>query len=148
MPTPEGQFREKEITMNTYDVLIEAIAAVYVIVTVDEENEERAVIAAITGCKELPLTDWELACPIPAEDPVGEVEEPLVLGVSCAETGPYDPLERKAYQAWLRYCTSGQKPDDIPSRPDIVYRDQGWTSWCAWLGWTKNGKPLGNGSVV
>lgn len=36
--------------------------------------------------------------------------------------------------AWQTYCTSGDRPSDIPSAPDYVYRVSGWTSWGDWLG--------------
>ena len=35
---------------------------------------------------------------------------------------------------WLAYCKSGKKPDDIPTNPDTVYADDGWTSVADWLG--------------
>ena len=34
---------------------------------------------------------------------------------------------------WIAYCESGQKPDDIPDRPDIVYADE-WKGWDDFLG--------------
>jgi hypothetical protein len=34
---------------------------------------------------------------------------------------------------WDAYATSGEKPEDIPSRPDSVYRDR-WVSTRDWLG--------------
>jgi hypothetical protein len=30
---------------------------------------------------------------------------------------------------WILYCTSGEKPDAIPARPDLVYADSGWNGW-------------------
>jgi hypothetical protein len=38
---------------------------------------------------------------------------------------------KTGWQAWSK---SGQRPSDIPSRPDKVYRDDGWISWPDWLG--------------
>ena len=35
---------------------------------------------------------------------------------------------------WLEYCSSGRKPDDIPSSPYIVYKNKGWKSMPDWLG--------------
>jgi hypothetical protein len=32
------------------------------------------------------------------------------------------------------YCRSGDKPDDIPARPDHVYAEEGWRGWGDWLG--------------
>lgn len=36
-------------------------------------------------------------------------------------------------QAWLEYCASGQRPDDIPSNPQQVYKDE-WRGVSDWLG--------------
>jgi hypothetical protein len=36
-------------------------------------------------------------------------------------------------QDWLDYATSGKKPIDIPSRPDVVYRTE-WYTWKDFLG--------------
>lgn len=37
---------------------------------------------------------------------------------------------------WFKYCKSGNKPNDIPTRPDIVYRKkQEWLSWKDFLGY-------------
>ncbi len=35
---------------------------------------------------------------------------------------------------WEEYRTSGRKPSDIPSAPDQVYGNAGWSSWGDWLG--------------
>ncbi len=35
---------------------------------------------------------------------------------------------------WQTYLRSGEKPEDIPSNPDVTYRDSGWISWADWLG--------------
>jgi hypothetical protein len=34
---------------------------------------------------------------------------------------------------WKLYCKSG-KPDNIPSNPNVVYKDNGWYNWGDWLG--------------
>jgi hypothetical protein len=34
---------------------------------------------------------------------------------------------------WKKWCKSGKKPDDIPSAPNIIYKDSGWVSWGDWL---------------
>jgi hypothetical protein len=36
-------------------------------------------------------------------------------------------------QDWRIYCTSGQKPADIPYKPERTYKDN-WVSWGHWLG--------------
>lgn len=35
---------------------------------------------------------------------------------------------------WRVYCTSGNKPSDIPANPQVVYRNQGWIGLGDWLG--------------
>ena len=35
---------------------------------------------------------------------------------------------------WIKYCKSGEKPDDIPSDPYRVYAGKGWVSYPDWLG--------------
>ena len=42
--------------------------------------------------------------------------------------------------AWKEYCKSGNKPRDIPSHPDYVYKNEGWKGVKNWLG-TENKKP-------
>ena len=43
-------------------------------------------------------------------------------------------LGLKSCKEWHSYCKSGMKPDDIPSSPTRVYKDQGWKGWGDWLG--------------
>jgi hypothetical protein len=43
-------------------------------------------------------------------------------------------LHLQYYSDWPAYCTSGQKPSDIPSSPGIVYKDKGWIGFADWLG--------------
>ena len=40
----------------------------------------------------------------------------------------------KGKKAWRQWCKSGDRPRDIPSCPDKVYRGKGWVSWPDWLG--------------
>jgi hypothetical protein len=35
---------------------------------------------------------------------------------------------------WYAWSKSGQRPSDIPGRPDETYHDAGWISWNDWLG--------------
>ncbi len=35
---------------------------------------------------------------------------------------------------WRKYCKIGEKPDNIPACPDIVYKDKGWISYGDFLG--------------
>jgi predicted helicase len=39
----------------------------------------------------------------------------------------------KTANEWKEYSSSGKRPDNIPSGPNIVYRDE-WISWGHWLG--------------
>jgi hypothetical protein len=43
-------------------------------------------------------------------------------------------LGLKTAKDWYAYCTTGQKPADIPYSPDVVYRNKGWINWGDWLG--------------
>jgi hypothetical protein len=43
-------------------------------------------------------------------------------------------LHLKSFAEWLDYCKSSQKPPDIPSNSQTVYRDAGWAGWGDWLG--------------
>ena len=43
-------------------------------------------------------------------------------------------LELKRQEGWKEWSKSRQRPVDIPSRPDLTYRDAGWISWPDWLG--------------
>jgi hypothetical protein len=57
---------------------------------------------------------------------------------------PYLPYEEaKAFvnnlglsdsRAWSEYCTSGLKPDNIPSSPSDIYKDKGYVNLGEWLG--------------
>jgi integrase-like protein len=43
-------------------------------------------------------------------------------------------LDLKSAAEWYDYCKSGKKPADIPTAPDQIYADTGWSSWGDWLG--------------
>jgi hypothetical protein len=43
-------------------------------------------------------------------------------------------LGLKNTQDWQNFCRSGQKPHDIPTTPDRVYKDSGWRGLSDWLG--------------
>ena len=36
---------------------------------------------------------------------------------------------------WQEWSRSGERLTNIPSHPDVVYRDTGWISWPDWLGY-------------
>ena len=42
-------------------------------------------------------------------------------------------LGLKNYKDWERYCRTGKKPFDIPSKPHITYSKE-WKNWNEWLG--------------
>jgi len=46
-------------------------------------------------------------------------------------------LGLKSQKEWKDYCRSGEKPDDIPSKPDNGYADQGWAGMGDWLGYVR-----------
>ena len=35
---------------------------------------------------------------------------------------------------WGKYCTSGKKPADIPSNPNLIYAEKGWEGYSDWIG--------------
>jgi len=43
-------------------------------------------------------------------------------------------LKLKNEAAWQIFCKGGNRPSDIPARPNQVYKDNGWISWGDWLG--------------
>jgi len=43
-------------------------------------------------------------------------------------------LNLKTYNEWQEYSTSGNKPDDIPRAPHLIYKNKGWKNMGDWLG--------------
>jgi 3-mercaptopyruvate sulfurtransferase SseA len=43
-------------------------------------------------------------------------------------------LKLNSQKEWGKYCNSGQKPEIIPTAPNQVYKQDGWTTWGDWLG--------------
>ena len=43
-------------------------------------------------------------------------------------------LGLKSVAGWRNYLKSGKKPNDIPSKPDLVYANGGWVGWGDWFG--------------
>jgi len=43
-------------------------------------------------------------------------------------------LGLKSSTEWSNYCKSGKKPTDFPAKPNVVYKNKGWTNWGDWLG--------------
>ena len=44
------------------------------------------------------------------------------------------PLNIKNSKEWNKYCSSGEKPFDIPSHPRVTYKNSGWISFQDWVG--------------
>ncbi len=42
-------------------------------------------------------------------------------------------LNLKDITEWNEYCKSGNKPDDIPSDPESIYKNKGWKTMKYWL---------------
>ena len=45
-------------------------------------------------------------------------------------------LGLKTQKDWKEYCSSGKKPDDIPSNLNTSYKNKGWKGYGDWLGTT------------
>jgi superfamily II DNA or RNA helicase len=43
-------------------------------------------------------------------------------------------LKLKLRRDWIQYCKSGNKPKNIPSEPDLIYKENGFVSFQDWLG--------------
>ena len=43
-------------------------------------------------------------------------------------------LNLKNNKEWRTYCSSGRKPENIPSNPNAVYKNKGWKGFGDWLG--------------
>ncbi len=46
-------------------------------------------------------------------------------------------LKIRNIEEWKEYSKSGQRPDGIPSAPDLTYKGKGWMGWKDWLGHKK-----------
>ena len=47
-------------------------------------------------------------------------------------------LGLKTNKEWRKYCASGLRPKEIPSNPDLTFKNNGWVSWSDWLGNNNN----------
>ncbi len=43
-------------------------------------------------------------------------------------------LKLRSEREWKEYSKTDERPDDIPTNPNITYRDDGWNGWVDWLG--------------
>ena len=62
----------------------------------------------------------------------------------CSKIKPFKEAQKFArslkirnIEEWKEYCKSEQRPDGIPSAPDITYKGKGWMGWKDWLGYKK-----------
>jgi hypothetical protein len=46
-------------------------------------------------------------------------------------------LKLKNFNEWFKFCKSGKRPFDIPTNPQMVYKEK-WISWHDWFGVFKN----------
>jgi len=56
-------------------------------------------------------------------------------------------LDLRSCADWKNYCKGqlpdiGEKPDDIPTCPDTVYKSKGWNNWGEWLGTFRTHPPV------
>jgi superfamily II DNA or RNA helicase len=52
-------------------------------------------------------------------------------------------LKLKSLREWKVYSPSGQRPEDIPSHPETIYKDDGWLGWPDFLGYEPKSKGSG-----
>ena len=66
---------------------------------------------------------------------VGTNQTPKVLSLSFEEARTYvHSPGLKGFTEWVAWCKSGGRPANIPSNPNRVYRNRGWTNWGDFLG--------------
>lgn len=46
-------------------------------------------------------------------------------------------LDLRSEQDWKDFKQSGKKPANIPAKPEKVYKEQGWSGYMDWLGYSK-----------
>jgi formylglycine-generating enzyme required for sulfatase activity len=46
-------------------------------------------------------------------------------------------LGLKSWAQWSTYCKSGKKPADVPSNPNRIYANDGWSEIGDWLGYER-----------
>eukprot|EP00947_MAST-08B_sp_MAST-8B-sp1_P006548 g6548.t1 len=44
-------------------------------------------------------------------------------------------LKLTSLKEWYEWCKSGQRPSNVPSAPNEVYKGKGWVSWPDWMGY-------------
>jgi hypothetical protein len=63
----------------------------------------------------------------------GRVHNQNFLSFTEAKKFVHD-LKLKDQHEWFQYCKSGNKPDNIPSNPNLKYKKDGWKSYGDWIG--------------
>ena len=74
-------------------------------------------------------------------EPVSEEAKRKISETKKKSWKPFDEargfvrsLQLKNTREWEEYRNSGKKPDDIPSHPNVIYKND-WVSWPDWLGY-------------
>ena len=49
----------------------------------------------------------------------------------------------KSREAWRDWRKSSARPEDVPSKPDRVYKKQGWVGFPEFLGYEPSSQDLG-----
>jgi len=49
------------------------------------------------------------------------------------------PFRLKNYDEWAEFSKSGKKPMDIPTNPELIYKNKGWVSYAHFLSYLGNG---------
>jgi hypothetical protein len=63
----------------------------------------------------------------------------IYIFLSYQESKKYvNNLHITSQKKWKEYCKSGNRPNYIPTNPDVIYKNNGWVSWFDWLGNKKN----------
>ena len=72
-------------------------------------------------------------------EPVSEEAKRKISETKKKSWKPFDEargfvrsLQLKNTREWEEYRNSGKKPDDIPSHPNVIYKND-WISWSDWL---------------
>ena len=43
-------------------------------------------------------------------------------------------LGLKSHKEWVTFCKAGHKPSDVPTNPNVAYKEAGWSGYGDWLG--------------
>ena len=56
------------------------------------------------------------------------------MGVALYGVAQVRKTKLRSETEWRVWCKTKARPNDIPSTPDNVYKEQGWQGWGHWLG--------------